>query len=239
MIIYYSTDIQGDQIVLSKEDHRHCGKVTRKRVGDNVYVTDGKGGFYHCTISAQDKMSTTVKILDRTQQQKRSYSVHLAVAPTKLPARIEWMVEKCIEIGVDSIYFIETHRGERSKLKLERLHRIAISALKQSKNLYLPTIYEMASLDAVVALHPAADIYVAHCGDIRQHLGRYIQGNTNTDTLLFIGPEGDFTEEEIISIKKKGGVEVNLGRSRLRTETAGVVACSIVATVYDSILTID
>lgn len=236
MIVYFSTDQNGQEVTLTEDDHRHCRKVTRKTPGDIIYVTDGQGYLHTCTISEQSPSTTVGQIVSSTKQNRRPYNLHIAVAPTKLPVRLEWMIEKCIEIGVDSIHLIDTQRSHRSRHKMDRLRRIAISAMKQSKNLYLPTLNNVSTIAEVLDRYPEANKYVAHCGDIDQHLGKHIVNDKAAHILLFIGPEGDFTTQEIKLLRDASAAEVNLGTSRLRTETAAVVGASIVATVYDAVL---
>lgn len=234
MIIYYSTSITDDMITLTAEEHRHCSIVTRRRVGDQVYVTDGGGMLYHTEIESIGKRETSLRIISTTLQQPRSYELSIAIAPTKNKARIEWMVEKSVEIGIHRIYLLHTERGEKQRASTDRLSKIMISAMKQSKNLYLPQVIGPMTIDQVLEATSTYDVRcVAHCNDTERHLGDRIDIDKHQRILLCVGPEGDFSDSEIASMESQGLLSVHLGQSRLRTETAGVVGATIVAMVYD------
>ncbi len=236
MNIYYSTHIDDDCITLYDDEHRHCSKVMRARVGDEVYVTDGLGHLYHTRITTQERSSTELHITATTTTPRPNRHLRLAIAPTKNASRIEWMLEKAIEIGVNEIYFINTSRGVSKRVKVDRLHRIAVGAMKQSKNLRLPTLHDIQDIAEVVSHASDSTLYVAHCADVEEHLAKQLIKTSPEDITIFIGPEGDFTTQEVDLLLGAGAKEVNLGTSRLRTETAAVVGASIVATVYDAVL---
>lgn len=229
MIIYYSTYIRDLLILLKDDEHRHCSKVTRRSVGDKIYVTDGHGHLYHCIIEHMDRHETSLTICDKEVLEPPSYRLGIAIAPTKNNTRLEWFIEKATEIGISDIYPIITNRGEKKNIKIDRLEKILISAMKQSKNLYKPTIHPIMDLDALLKQSEVYDLKcVAHCADVEKHLSRSITTHTKS-VLVAIGPEGDFTGPEIDLLTQNNFVEVNLGKSRLRTETAGIVAAQIVA----------
>lgn len=228
MIIYYSTNISDSTIKLTDDDHRHCSKVTRRSIGDEVYVTDGKGGLYTCQIDKISRNETELKILNTDIQDKPKCQLAIAIAPTKNNSRLEWFLEKATEIGISDIYPILCTRGEKPRLKAERLQKIIISAVKQSKNLHTPILHPLNTVSELLKALPQYDLKaVAHCLDVEQHLSKYID-KEYPRILVAIGPEGDFTESELELFNEHHFVEINLGKSRLRTETAGVVAASIV-----------
>lgn len=228
MIVYYTTDIDGDQLTLTGDDHRHCAKATRRKPGDTIHITDGQGTLYTAEITDILRDLTLATLKTTTPTLPLPYELHIAIAPTKNQSRLEWFVEKSIEIGIHHIHLLDTARGEKAKVKLDRLQRIAIAAMKQSLNVYLPTIHPLCTLTELMDRTAELDLRcVAHCVDPEDHL-RHLLSPTPQRILVAIGPEGDFTEEEINEMSGQQFQEVNLGRSRLRTETAGVVATSIV-----------
>ena len=232
MIIYYSTDISDSIVLLVDDEHRHCSKVTRKKAGDQVWVTDGLGKLYQCELITSNRHETQLQIINEEETKPLPYDLAIAIAPTKNNSRLEWFLEKATEIGVSEIYPILTKRGERQHLKMDRLEKIIISAMKQSKNLYLPKLHKALEWSSFLQGTSSYDFKgIAHCADVEQHLSTFLNKNSQR-MVLCIGPEGDFTDEEIQESQEHGFQEVNLGRSRLRTETAGIVACSIVAQAF-------
>jgi len=228
MQIFYTTsfDIEKNTCFLTEEDSYHCIKVLRKKEGEKIYITDGKGHLLTGTITNQDTKKTFVTINEiQLQEKNENENLTIAIAPTKNMDRMEWFVEKATEIGIGNIIPILTERGERDKLKTERLHKIAISAMKQSKNYYLPNIFELTNLKDLMQHCIGFERFVAHCGDVEKHLFKLI--NCKQKTIVLIGPEGDFTQKEIDFLKTNNFQEVNLGETRLRTETAGLAATMI------------
>ena len=231
VIYYYSTDITADTILLTDDEHRHCSKVTRRRVGDRINVTDGQGTLYETEIAHIEKHTTTLKKVSEYKTAPPLYRLGIAIAPTKNPARLEHFVEKVTEIGISEIYLTYTHRTEASKIKEDRLQRIMISAMKQSKNFYLPQLVIVATLTELIDKGKSFDQrFVAHCDNPKLSL---LQQLKQGSLLIAIGPEGDFTEEEIQQLKSSNFSEVQLGQSRLRTETAGLVAAAWVAAFWN------
>lgn len=217
---------------LVDDEHRHCSKVTRKKAGDRVWVSDGKGRLYRCELVSSNRHESQLRIIDVEESTPLPYELSIAIAPTKNNSRLEWFLEKATEIGVSHIYPILTKRGERQHLKMDRLEKILISAMKQSKNLYLPQLHPIVEWSELVHKNQDYDFCaIAHCADVQQHLSSFLNKETRR-LLIGIGPEGDFTEEEVQVSVDHGFQEVNLGRSRLRTETAGIVACCIVAQAF-------
>ena len=162
-------------------------------------------------------------------QAKRRYNLTISICPTKKQSRIEWFLEKAVEIGVSRIILTQTQRTEKSRLKEDRLHKIIVSAMKQSKNLYLPEVITNQNWNDLIQCKGYGDKYIAHCEDPATHLAKVC--GPAQDCIVAVGPEGDFTALEINSALELGWKEINLGSSRLRTETAGVVVASVLAQI--------
>lgn len=211
--------------MLSPEESKHCVRVLRMGVGDEVVLVDGKGGYYAGEVSRADLKACEVRI---TRKEvlfgKRPFMLHVAIAPTKNMDRLEWMLEKCTEIGIDEITLLETEHSERRVVKTERLEKILISAMKQSVKAYLPRLNPVTKFDAFLAACREEQKYIAHChpGEKKHLHDAYPPG---CDVVILIGPEGDFSEREVEAARQAGFLAVTLGNSRLRTETAGIVAC--------------
>lgn len=224
MAIFYQENI--DELKLSETEAHHAVKVLRKKVGDKIQLVTGKGILVDAEITATDKKNCEYKIIQSTQFEEPTPKIHIAIAPTKNMDRYEWFAEKAVEIGVSEITPILTENSERKKLKLDRLQNILVSGMKQSKNYFLPKLNELTSFPDFIKSVRETQKYIAHCEtEESQHLIKLI--NTNQDILIMIGPEGDFSNNEIQLAVKSGFKECSLGNSRLRTETAGVVACEI------------
>lgn len=226
MLLFYQSDIEKTPI-LSEEDSRHCIKVLRKNIKDKIHVVDGVGGLFECEITKAHEKKCEVRILSVQREfEKRNLYLHIAIAPTKNADRIEYFIEKCVEIGVDEITLIQTKHSERKNQKTERLEKIAISAMKQSLKAYLPKVNELIDFEKFIKSVDTEAKFVAHLTDDAKPLKDVVVDKSNV--LLMIGPEGDFAKDEILLAQKTGFQVVTLGNSRLRTETAGVVACTIV-----------
>jgi 16S rRNA (uracil1498-N3)-methyltransferase len=222
--IFIATDT-GQTALLTSEDSWHCAKVLRKKVGDSVHLIDGVGNFYEGVLELVSEKKCTVKITKGpTAQQKRNYFLHLAIAPTKQMDRIEWMLEKAVEIGVDEISFITTKNSERTVVKLERVAKIVESAVKQSLQAYLPKINEIKSFKDFVTQSKADQKLIAHCYEMPKKDIKKILF-TNVSTLILIGPEGDFSVDEVELAKQNNFEALSLGTNRLRAETAGLYVC--------------
>lgn len=227
--LFYCPEI-AENPVLSEEESRHCLQVLRYQIGDTIELFDGKGYFWQALIAGKQGKKCILKPQTKRLDEKsqRNYRFHLAIAPTKNTERIEWLVEKCTEIGIDEISFVLCKRSERKELKLERLEKIAVQAAKQSRKAFLPKINEMIKLESFSnSIFPQnTNKWVAHLeNDEKKVLGKSLiqpQGNY----CVLIGPEGDFTPEEIILAKENGFEAISLGNSVLRTETAGVYVCA-------------
>lgn len=226
MWLFYTPDIT-DDMELPQEEAGHCIRVLRMKEGDRIRLTDGKGAFYDAVISAVSGKRCMVHIENREEQAPLwSGDLHIAVAPTKLMDRNEWFVEKAVEIGVDEITFLKTEHSERDVIKMERIGKIAVSAMKQSQKATLPVLNGMTAFQNLVEKGFNGDRFIAHCEPGSKLLlqDAVIPGH---DTLVLIGPEGDFSRAEIDIALKAGFRPVSLGPSRLRTETAALVATHI------------
>ena len=226
MYLFYTPDIEREQC-LNEEESAHCVRVLRYGVGDDILLTDGKGTTYTARITNANPKHCTFEIIKAQKQQKNHpFHLHIAIAPTKNAERIEWMVEKCTEIGVDEITLLCCRFSERKQMRLDRLNKIILSAAKQSLTPYLPILNDMTDFAAFInaTAHSQVQKFIAHCYEQDKHLLRdAIQ--RGQDIIVLIGPEGDFSEQEIQSALHNGYLPVSLGQSRLRTETAGIVAC--------------
>lgn len=226
MWLFYTPDIQ-DDMRLPEDEAGHCIRVLRMKEGDRIRLTDGKGSFYNAVISSVSGKQCIVHIENKEVQQPLwDGHLHIAVAPTKLMDRNEWFVEKAVEIGVDEITFLKTEHSERDVIKMERIGKIAVSAMKQSQKATLPVLNGMTAFQNLVEKGFNGDRFIAHCEPGSKLLlqDAVIPGH---DTLVLIGPEGDFSRAEIDIALKAGFRPVSLGPSRLRTETAALVATHI------------
>lgn len=228
MQLFYLPEINDQQVTLSPDESKHAVKVLRLSEGDQLRIVDGKGGFYHATISDPNPKKCTIRI-EEVQHEfgKKNFRLHIAIAPTKNIDRLEWFLEKCTEIGIDEITPILCEHSERKIIKPERLEKILVAAMKQSVKAYLPKLNELTGFKDFIQQEYGANKYIAHCyeGEKRHLKNRVKQGE---DVLILIGPEGDFSPTEVEIAQKNGFEEISLGDARLRTETAGVVACHIV-----------
>lgn len=211
---------------LDQDESRHAVKVLRKNVGDQIRLTDGQGMFYDATITVADPFRCTFDINDRIPEPRRNFAIHIAISPTKNPDRIEWFVEKSVELGVDEITLLKCDHTERQFVKLERLQKMAISAMKQSLKASLPIIHPLINFRNIVLTSGSADKYIAHVDNANQvHLRDVVRAGSSY--LVLVGPEGDFTDEEVGLAEAHAFKKVSLGASRLRTETAGLAVCHI------------
>ena len=212
---------------LPQEEAGHCLRVLRMKEGDALRIADGKGTFYNAVISAVQGKRCMVHIeSEEWQEPLWNGHLHIAMAPTKLMDRNEWFVEKAVEIGVDEITFIRTDHSERDVIKMERIEKIAVSAMKQSQKATLPVLNGMTGFRSFVERGFDGDRFIAHCEPGSKVLlqDAVVPGH---DTLVLIGPEGDFSPSEIEMALKAGFKPISLGPSRLRTETAALVTVHI------------
>lgn len=226
MQLFYTPDIETDT-VLPAEEAVHSTKVLRLQPGDPVTLTDGKGFFYEAQIQDVSKRHVSVMWLKRTAWEKGwSGYVHLAVAPTKNMERMEWLAEKATEIGIDEFSFLNCRFSERKVLKPERIRKIVISAMKQSLKGQMPRLNEMQSFNEFVKQPREGRKFIAHCQTGEKSLLRE-RVRVGEEMTLLIGPEGDFSREEVELALSFGYEAVSLGNSRLRTETAALTGVVI------------
>ncbi len=233
---FYCPDI-AETLTLGEEDSKHCVKVLRMAEGDTIEVVDGNGMLYTCRITMAHPKRCAVAVADKQHQPPHwPHRIVLGIAPTKNLDRIEWLVEKCVEMGVDRIIPLRCHNSERTVLKTERLKKIMVSAMKQSLKATLPRLDELSPIEQVLAEPLEGTRCIAYCDamlprDQRQSLATaYKPGN---DVVVLIGPEGDFSPEEVQAAREAGYVPVTLGESRLRTETAGMMAVAAIHTLIE------
>ncbi|MCQ2344476.1 MAG: 16S rRNA (uracil(1498)-N(3))-methyltransferase [Paludibacteraceae bacterium] len=227
MDIFYSPDIL-DKNALSEEESQHCVKVLRHQPGDEIQVIDGRGTLFDCRIISPHPKHVEVEITDRHEHFGcHPYHLTMAVAPTKNIDRYEWFVEKAVEVGVDRIVPLLGRYSERKIVKRDRLEKIVIAAAKQSMKAQLPIIDEITPVERFIE-SVDGKLFIAHCqrGE-KAYLYDAVQ--PRQDTTIMIGPEGDFSEEEVSFAISHGATPVSLGDSRLRTETAAVVATTMVS----------
>ena len=222
-----------NNILLSAEESKHCIKVLRHKNGDTINLIDGKGNFYEAEITDANPQKCNVKIISKKQVAvAKPYYLHIAISPTKNADRIEWMLEKCTELGVDEFSFIICKRTEKTGVKTERLKKIAESAIKQSIQAMLPVINEAQSFKDFVTKHQnTPSKYIAHCID--EDKTGIKDAVLKVKSLILIGPEGDFTEEEIKLATENKFQPLSLGNNRLRTETAALYLAAAYKNNYE------
>lgn len=222
------------ELVFDREESKHIIKVLRKKKGDILNITNGLGFFYASEISVANHNKCVVKITEKIPQQPLPYQLHLAVAPTKLNDRYEWFLEKATEIGVTEITPVFCNHSERTKIKPDRYEKILQSAMKQSLKAHLPILNKAISFKEFIEMNAEnpANKYIAHCAEgTKKSLKDVLQASE--DVLILIGPEGDFASSEIELALDNNFSALSLGESRLRTETAAIVACHSVAFVNE------
>lgn len=226
-IIFYAPDILNTN-TLPEDESSHCIRVLRKKVNDEILITDGKGHFFDAVIESPHPKHCTVRISKVIDENKLwSNNLHIAFAPTKNLDRVEWFSEKATEIGIDRMTPLLCRYSERKEIKLPRIERILVSAMKQSQKAYLPELEPMIPFCDFVKRPFEGQKFIAHCYPSEKQLLKKIY-KPNTDVLILIGPEGDFSELEVDEAIKNGFEPISLGNSRLRTETAALVACNII-----------
>lgn len=230
MQLFYNPTISSDSqdLLMTKDESRHISRVLRKKTGDHIFICNGKGGIFEAEINQATEKSCLLKIIRHSQQAPLPYALHLAVAPTKLNERFEWFLEKATEIGVSEITPIICQHSERRKIKLERYQKIVQSAMKQSLKAYLPVLNPAISFKAFIEKPREDHMYIAHCENEQKTLLKSLLKPKSNSTIL-IGPEGDFSPEEITLALQHNWQPISLGETRLRTETAALVACHSVA----------
>lgn len=216
---------------LPEQEAQHALRVLRLTEGDNIYLMDGVGAFYHATVSMASKKRCFYEIGERLPQQKTwRGDIRLAIAPTKMMERMEWMVEKATEVGIDSISFVDCKFSERHTVKTDRVERIVVSAMKQSRKAYKPTVNAMVGFDDFIASDDARHKFIAHCYNDQERVDLFdrLQSIDPSESVsMLVGPEGDFSVDEVEKAIAAGYEPITLGNSRLRTETAGLMAVAM------------
>lgn len=226
MQLFYAPDITLPRYTLSEEESRHCAKVLRLGRGDTLHLTDGRGNMHTAKVIEPDPRRCEIEVTATVSDYQRlPYMLTLAVAPTKNIDRYEWMLEKATEIGVDTIIPVACRRSERKIFNAERGRRIVAGAMKQSLKAYLPRVDELTPFEKVVTAPFDGVKLIAHCDEgAKESIGGIVRPNDNI--LVLIGPEGDFTPDEVALAIANGFRPISLGDSRLRTETAGIMAAA-------------
>lgn len=230
MQLFYEAELNenSQQVIFDKKESGHIIKVLRKQQGDLLHITNGKGHLFTAEIVDANHNKCIAAITDFIFKKAPSYKLHLAVAPTKRNERYEWFLEKATEIGIGEITPVICERSERKSIKTIRYERVLQSAMKQSLQSYLPKLNHPKSLMDFLKTEQSEQRFIAHCiEDEKKLLKNSI--HPNTDISILIGPEGDFSENEIETALSLGWKPISLGDSRLRTETAAIVACHTVS----------
>ena len=231
MEVYYKPDILSGVHELSVEESKHCIKVLRHERGDTIHVADGRGTLFEVRIEDPNPKKCTFQVVRHKRKPEKQFSISISIAPTKSIDRLEWFVEKVVELGVDEINFYFGRHSERKKLNMGRIKKKAIVAMKQSEQYILPEINLFYSFeDCLKAVGSADQKLIAHV-DRNNDYHLMDVAEKGKKYSVFIGPEGDFSEEELIHSFEAGFTKVSLGENRLRTETAGLVACHILTLI--------
>lgn len=237
MQVFYNPTLSeaASEVSFNKEESRHIVKVLRMKEGDSFIITNGKGLFFEAEILSTTPKFCLAKILSEEKQSPMVYHLHMVVAPTKLNDRYEWFLEKATEIGVSEITPIICDRSERKTIKPERFEKIIQSAMKQSQKAYLPKLNKSISFRDFIHSNPVNEGIncIAHCEKTEKKSLRSVLIPKENTTIL-IGPEGDFSPQEIDLATEAGYIPVSLGKNRLRTETAAIVACHSLAFISEN-----
>ena len=231
MQLFYAHQILDQLATLSEEEARHCNQVLRKKIGDNITFFDGNGNWYEGVIIFSNKKKVEIEISKTWKHvQNRNFYIHIAIAPTKNINRLEWFLEKATEIGIDEITPLLCHRSERKKIRNDRLEKIILSATKQSLKANLPILNPLTKFNKFIAQQDSFENFqkfIAYCEyeTNPQLKDNYEKGK---NVIILIGPEGDFHPDEVNLARQHGFQSIGLGKERLRTETAGIVACHTV-----------
>lgn len=213
---------------LPAEEANHAIKVLRLKEGDGLMLMDGKGSFYRAEVTLVSNHHCMYRIVERQPQQHQwEGRVHLAIAPTKMNDRIEWMAEKATEVGIDELSFLNCQFSERRNLKTERIKKIVVAAVKQSHKAWMPVVNELEPFRQFISRQSSGHRYIAHCYNEVPRVNLFdelCRLDASEDALVLVGPEGDFSIDEVRYAVSQGFVSVDLGKSRLRTETAGLSA---------------
>jgi 16S rRNA (uracil1498-N3)-methyltransferase len=224
---YFYVPEAADSHELPPDEATHALRVLRLKEGDEMMLMDGAGTFYNAEVTVASSHHCCYAVREVLPQQPQWQGhVHLAIAPTKMAERIEWLVEKATEVGVDELSLLECQFSERRQMKVPRLEKILVSAMKQSRKAWKPQLNGMQSFKDFVSTHATGKRFIAHCYEEvpRVNLFQELRKDNPCDALVLIGPEGDFSIDEVRMAVDAGFISVDLGSSRLRTETAGLSA---------------
>ena len=225
MNIFYSDNIQSYIISLDKVETNHCIKVLRNNIGDEVLVTDGMGFLYTCIIKEVKNKCAFLEVIKK-KENKKKYFIHIAISPIKNHERLEWFVEKSVEIGIDRISFIKCERTVRKNIRMRRLKKIAITAMKQSLKTKIPVIDSMINIEDFLKSCNTDNRFICYLSKDKSHMfDKKI--HKDRDICILIGPEGDFSNKEVDLALSQKFRTLSLGDNRLRTETAGIIACHL------------
>ncbi|MDR6301650.1 16S rRNA (uracil(1498)-N(3))-methyltransferase [Mesonia maritima] len=235
MQLFYNPSVDENDAFISfpKAESRHILKVLRKKTGDELLVTNGKGNLFSATITEISNSKCIAKVNSVKTDEKKSFSIHIAIAPTKKNDRFEWFLEKATEIGIDKITPIICDHSERKVVKLDRFERVLQSALKQSLQYTIPTIEEPLSFQEFINKKTTDSCFIAHCEEDEEKNPLKNNIELHQNYTILIGPEGDFSSEEIKTAIHKNYKPVSLGKNRLRTETAAIVACHTINLAHE------
>jgi 16S rRNA (uracil1498-N3)-methyltransferase len=226
MQIFYAPDITGDTYTLDEKESKHLIRVLRMTKGESVKLIDGNGILYEGIISNPDQNKCSIDITGKIKDfEKRNYRLHIAISPLKNPERFEWFIEKSVEIGIDEITPLLCRNTEKPGIKRERLNNLIISAMKQSLKATKTILNEPTSFKDFINKDLMGIRMIAHCDKSNERKNVSEVYSKNDNSIILIGPEGDFTRDEVDSAVNRGFLPVHLGQSRLRTETAGIAAC--------------
>ncbi len=232
MQLFYNPNLDetSTQFYFDSEESKHIVRVLRKKVNDEVLITNGNGLMLSAKIMDSNPKKCEVEITGVKKVHQKNHWLHMVVAPTKMNDRFEWFLEKATEIGVNEITPVLCERSERKTIKLDRYKKVIQSAMKQSFQAYLPQLNDLTNFNDIIETPTTGGLFIAHCDDSEKFelKRRLIPDKPIT---ILIGPEGDFTHREIKAAKEKGYLPVSMGRNRLRTETAAIVACTTVAMI--------
>lgn len=232
MHLFYCPDITNGDYTLNEDESKHCIRVLRLKIGDLIYLTDGIGNLHKTELIDDHPKRCTIKILEvQKEYGKRPFTIHMAVAPTKNISRYEWFLEKATEIGIDQITPIICEHSERKEVKIARLERVILSALKQSLKTYLPQLSNTTKFNKFINQPFAGQKFIAYCEGEPKLLKNLYSPDSNV--LILVGPEGDFSPQEVEQAIAAGFIPVSLGNNRLRTETAAVAACHTINLIND------
>lgn len=228
MHLFYTPDIHPNQTeyTLNEEESKHCARVLRLQVQDQVSLIDGHGNFYQATLVEAHPKRTRLRLLNVISNYgKRNHYLHIAIAPTKSIDRLEWFLEKATEIGIDEISLLISEHSERKEVKAERLNKVLVAAAKQSLTAYIPKLNTLVKFESFLAEQAKHNLFIAHCQEgHKDTLSQLITPGEHY--VICIGPEGDFSTREIDDAKEFGARPISLGPTRLRTETAALYACT-------------